>query len=108
MSEYCDVGLEDRLRSTYRAVTSATAYGPPPPIAGAPRKRRAPKRFLLFAGALLLVLAIVGAVAALSGIGDSTRIRRPLRPVEQQSLFPDVVPHQGPELLLAPQQVPDG
>ena len=103
------VALEDLLRSTYRAVTTSSVYTAPPPtpFSNTSPSRRAPRGVVVAAAALVVVLAIVGTAVLLSGTENGSNLR-PLGPVDEQPLFPDVVPHQGPELLLAPQYVPDG
>jgi hypothetical protein len=108
MNDRSGTELIERVRATYEAVTTTTAYGSPPPISVDARPTVMPKRALLVAGALLVVLAIVAAVALLGTAGDDARIHKPVPPVDEQSLFPDVAEHKGPELLLAPRSVPAG
>lgn len=108
MNDRSGTELVERVRATYEAITTTTAYGDPPPIGERARPTAAPRRAVLVAGALIVVLAIVAAIALLGTAGDDARVRKPAAPVDDQKLFPDVAQHQGPELLLAPSHVPAG
>ena len=109
MSDLPDVLLEDRLRATFASLAASSNYAPPPdlsPPGRGPRSRRHTRALAAAVGALVLMLVI----AALVALGNRDRddpVRKVVPPVVD-SLFPDVVSHQGPELFLSPQAVPDG
>ena len=110
MSRTPDDTLEDRLRNALAARGDTYVEQSPPPIEARDRPtRRAhrPKRALVAVGAFTAVLAIVVAVVAINASDDASRPTK-LVPPSERPLFPDVVKHEGPELLLSPQQVPAG
>ena len=116
-----NTNLEERLRATYEKVGTLDIAPPPVLVTDASDARHEVHRRtrpLLVAGvAVVVVLALVIGIAALRDGSSPAPSQKQLHPVDQQKsqqpvagqpLFPNVVPHHGADLLLAPQYVPDG
>jgi hypothetical protein len=100
-----DQDIRQYVEAAFRSVPVVPVDTQERPVATVPRRLRA--RTALVIGAFAAVLAIVVAVVAVSTSGDGGHLRKVVPPSEQP-LFPDVVNHTGPELLLSPQTVPAG
>lgn len=104
--------LEDRVRDTYRAVTTRTTYATVPSIATvdapAPAPVRTRRRPIVAVVGIAVVVALVLGVLAFVERDDDSTPRPAEPPVDTGPIFPPVKTHVGPNLYLVPSAIPMG